>query len=117
MPSANELPCLLSERQQRPRKYPEGYRRGDADPNRRPTIQDLRESGNLEQDAHNVLLLYRPKDKVTGAWTGEDEIIIDKQREGVTGIVAVTYDEHSLTYQPRGYPPNRSRLAEWRKAA
>jgi len=91
--------------------------RRDADPNRRPTIQDLRESGNLEQDAHNVLLLYRPKHRDTGAWTGEDEIIIDKQREGVTGIVAVTYDEHSLTYQPRGYPPNRSRLAEWRKAA
>ena len=74
--------------------------RRDADPNRRPTIQDLRESGNLEQDAHNVLLLYRPKDKSTGGWTGEDEIIIDKQREGVTGVVrGVSYDEHSLTVQ------------------
>jgi replicative DNA helicase len=29
--------------------------RRDANPNRRPTMQDLRESGNLEQDAHNVL--------------------------------------------------------------
>jgi replicative DNA helicase len=77
--------------------------RRDADPNRRPTIQDLRESGNLEQDAHNVLLLYRPKDKTTNDWTGEDEIIIDKQREGVTGVVRVTYDEHSLTYKPRGF--------------
>lgn len=72
--------------------------RRDADPNRRPTIQDLRESGNLEQDAHNVLLLYRPKDKGNGDWTGEDEIIIDKQREGVTGVVPVKYDERSLTY-------------------
>jgi replicative DNA helicase len=72
--------------------------RRDADPNRRPTIQDLRESGNLEQDAHNVLLLFRPKDKSTGDWTGEDEVIIDKQREGVTGIVPVRYDERSLTY-------------------
>jgi replicative DNA helicase len=80
--------------------------RRDADPNRRPTIQDLRESGNLEQDAHNVLLLYRPKDKATGDWTGEDEIIIDKQREGVTGVVRVTYDEHSLTYKPRGFNAN-----------
>lgn len=91
--------------------------RRDADPNRRPTIQDLRESGNLEQDAHNVLLLFRPKDKATGEWTGEDEIIIDKQREGVTGVVYVTYDEHSLTYKPRGFRPNRSRVAELRRAA
>lgn len=75
--------------------------RRDADPNRRPTIQDLRESGNLEQDAHNVLLLFRPKDKSNGDWTGEDEIIIDKQREGVTGIVPVRYDERSLTYVER----------------
>lgn len=75
--------------------------RRDADPNRRPTIQDLRESGNLEQDAHNVLLMFRPKDKSTGDWTGEDEIIIDKQREGVTGVVQVRYDEKSLTYVGR----------------
>lgn len=72
--------------------------RRDADPNRRPTIQDLRESGNLEQDAHNVMLIYRPKDKSNGDWTGEDEIIIDKQREGMTGSVLVKYDESSLTY-------------------
>lgn len=75
--------------------------RRDSDPNRRPTIQDLRESGNLEQDAHNVMLLYRPKDKSTGEWTGEDEIIIDKAREGMTGIVPVVYDNKSLIYKGR----------------
>jgi replicative DNA helicase len=71
--------------------------RRDSTPNRRPTIQDLRESGNLEQDAHNVLLLFRPK-KENGDWSGEDEIIIDKAREGATGVVWVTYDERTLTY-------------------
>ena len=75
--------------------------RRDADPNRRPTLQDLRESGNLEQDAHNVFLLYRPKDKSTGDWTGEDEIIIDKQREGMTGIIPVRYDPKLLVYRER----------------
>jgi replicative DNA helicase len=74
--------------------------RRDNNPNRRPTIQDLRESGNLEQDAHNVLLLYRPKDE-SGAWTGEDEIIIDKQREGLTGSIPVIYDSKTLTYKGR----------------
>lgn len=75
--------------------------RRDSDPNRRPTIQDLRESGNLEQDAHNVFLLYRPKSKETGDWTGEDEIIIDKQREGMTGKINVRYDDCSLSYVGR----------------
>jgi replicative DNA helicase len=66
-----------------------------------PTIQDLRENLNLEQDAHSVLLLYRPNDKTTGDWTGEAKSLSTKRREGVTGIVKVTYDENSLTYKPR----------------
>lgn len=75
--------------------------RRDADPNRRPTMQDLRESGNLEQDAHNVLMLFRPKDKGTSEWTGEDEILIEKQREGVTGMVPVRYDDQKLMFVTR----------------
>jgi len=75
--------------------------RRDANPNRRPTIQDLRESGSLEQDAHNVLLLYRPRDESTSLWTGEDEIIVDKQREGLTGSIPVHYDSKTLTYRGR----------------
>jgi replicative DNA helicase len=75
--------------------------RRDADPNRRPTLQDLRESGNLEQDAHNVLMLHRPKDKGTAEWTGEDEVLIEKQREGVTGVVPVKYDDQKLIYVER----------------
>jgi replicative DNA helicase len=79
-------------------------RRGN-DPNTRPTMQDLRESGNLEQDAHNVLMLYRPKvaDPETGAmdWSGDDKILIEKQREGVTGSVPVRYDDELLCFGAR----------------
>ena len=83
--------------------------RRDANPNRRPTMQDLRESGNLEQDAHNVLLLYRPQESrkdVEGQegppeWTGRDELIVAKQREGLVGWADVRFDEKSLTFQPR----------------
>lgn len=71
--------------------------RGDKDSNRRPTKEDLRESGNLEQDAHNVQLLFREKDD-NGLWTRNDEIIIDKAREGDTGPVPVSYDSKTLTY-------------------
>ena len=63
-------------------------------------MQDLRESGNLEQDAHCVLLLYRPVDG-DGEWTGEDAILCGKQREGVTGHVDVVYDAKTLTFEAR----------------
>jgi replicative DNA helicase len=74
--------------------------RGDKDHNRRPTKEDLRESGSLEQDAHNVQLLFREKDD-NGGWTGNDLIIIDKAREGDVGPVEVAYDPRSLTYRAR----------------
>jgi replicative DNA helicase len=74
--------------------------RGDKDSNRRPTKEDLRESGNLEQDAHNVQLLWREKDD-NGEWTGNDLIIIDKAREGALGPVEVMYDSRTLTYKGR----------------
>jgi replicative DNA helicase len=74
--------------------------RGDKDSNRKPTKEDLRESGNLEQDAHNVQLLWREKNE-EGMWSGNDLIIIDKAREGETGPIDVTYDPKSLTYQTR----------------
>jgi replicative DNA helicase len=49
---------------------------------RRPTLADLRESGELEHDADTVLLLYR-KDM-----TEQDtECIIAKQRDGALGTV------------------------------
>jgi len=78
--------------------------RGDKDLNRRPTKQDLRESGNLEQDAHNVILIFRPKDKQNGQWTGLDELILDKQREGVTGIVPVQFMPSSVRFIGRSAP-------------
>ena len=74
--------------------------RGDKDQNRRPQMQDLRESGNLEQDAHVVLLIYRPVDNV-GNWTFEDEIIIAKQREGVMEHVEVAFDEKKVMFVDR----------------
>lgn len=71
--------------------------------NKRPTLGDLRESGRIEEDADNVLMLYREayyqeRTKSDGesdfdrrarisAVENEMEIIIAKQRQGETGIV------------------------------
>lgn len=68
---------------------------------RTPRIFDLKESGSIEQDAHVILLPYRPQEK-DGRYTGEDVILIGKQREGPTGSIKVQFDPITLTFQPRG---------------
>jgi replicative DNA helicase len=75
-------------------------RPNDRNPNERPTMFHLKESGNLEQDAFNILLLFRPVDD--NGFTGQDEIIIAKQRFGEAGtFVPVTFDKHRVTYVER----------------
>ena len=66
--------------------------------NAKPSKDQLRESGTLEQDADNVLLIYRPgkhgmKDPETQQPYSESatELIVDKQRNGPTGIVELNF--------------------------
>lgn len=67
---------------------------------RTPRIFDLKESGSIEQDAHVIVMPYRPQEK-DGHYTGEDLIIVGKQREGPTGSVKVRFDSVTLTFQPK----------------
>jgi len=60
--------------------------------NKRPMMSDLAMSGSIEQDAANIIFLYRDeiynmdsKDK------GICEVITAKQRQGSPGVVALTY--------------------------
>jgi replicative DNA helicase len=69
--------------------------------NTRPTMQNLRESRDMEAHAHAVLLNYMPVDLETGSFTGEDEIIIGKQRFGAIGTVPVRYDTQFLRFHDR----------------
>jgi replicative DNA helicase len=73
--------------------------------NKRPMLADLRDSGNLEQDADGVWLLYRPAYYLMRGEDGEDsnaalrrkealekkmnvlEIIVAKNRNGAVGTV------------------------------
>jgi len=73
----------------------------DGNENDRPSMISLKESGSLEAHAHAVLLLYRPKDS-DNRFTGEDELVIGKQREGLTGWEPITLDERKLTFRERG---------------
>jgi replicative DNA helicase len=60
---------------------------------KRPKLEDLRESGSIEQDADAVALLHRDDYYVKDAEdSGVMEIIIAKNRHGRTGIIDVYYD-------------------------
>lgn len=57
---------------------------------KRPLLADLRESGNIEQDADLVMFLYRP-DIYSEMDRSQAELILAKQRSGPTGIVELCF--------------------------
>jgi replicative DNA helicase len=69
-----------------------------ANANRRPTMSDLRESSQLENDAHAIVLLHRPWDEDEGRLSSNAELIIAKQRSGETGIFPLILDRRTLTF-------------------
>jgi replicative DNA helicase len=57
--------------------------------NPRPMMSDLRECGDFEQDADVILFVHRPiyyKPDLGDEWKQYGEIIIAKQRDGVSGV-------------------------------
>lgn len=67
--------------------------------NKRPTLASLRESGAVEQDADNVIFIYRDemyeKDSPD---KGLAELIVAKQRNGPTGTVKVRFDRQYTSF-------------------
>ncbi len=65
--------------------------------NHRPALADLRESGSIEQDADQVMFLYRDeyykneKDDPTSVETGTSEVIVAKNRHGELGTVKLAW--------------------------
>lgn len=67
---------------------------------RRPVLSDLREAGDLEQDADVVLLLARDPDDMERA--GELDVIVAKNRHGSTGDVVLAWMGHFATLEDAG---------------
>lgn len=57
----------------------------------RPTLSDLRESGQIEQDADQIIFTYRPEAIKPGARPGQADLIVAKNRGGETGEVTVAW--------------------------
>jgi len=72
----------------------------DGNQNSRPNRFSLKESGSLENDAHSIVLVYRPTSSC-GQPTGEDELIIAKQRHGPVGIEKVYFNPECLRFYER----------------
>jgi replicative DNA helicase len=72
----------------------------DRNQNERPNKFSMKESGSLENDANTILLIYRPSDD-SGRPTGDDEIIIAKQRHGPVGNELVKFESKTMTFYER----------------
>ena len=59
---------------------------------KKPVLSDLRESGNIEQDADQVLFLYKKSE------IDPMEIIIAKHRNGPTGTVITYFNQETMRF-------------------
>ena len=62
----------------------------------RPTMDNLRESGNIEQDANIVVFVHRPDyfdSSKPQSRISQAEIILAKNREGQTGLIKASFDK------------------------
>jgi len=70
--------------------------RGD---NARPKLADLRDSGSIEQDADVVIFIHRDKSEDSSKAREEHtELIIEKHRNGQTGMINMYFDGAKTTF-------------------
>ena len=65
----------------------------------RPELMQLKESGDVENHCHTVLLVHQPYDQ--NGPTREDELIIAKQRHGKIGPILMRFNPRLLKYEER----------------
>lgn len=64
----------------------------------RPRMWDLRESGQIEQDADVIMLLHRPEKYDPADRPGEADLDIAKNRDGETGVVTLAFEGRCVRF-------------------
>jgi replicative DNA helicase len=85
--------------------------------NKRPQLSDLAMSGSIEQDAANVIFLYR--DEVynpDSSDKGTCEVICVKQRQGSPGVVGLTYIGDQTRFEDKEYSWQPPKMREQPKS-
>lgn len=60
-----------------------------------PIMSDLRDSGVIEQEADQIIMLYRPEE-------GAAEVIVDKNRHGECGVVRCIFEPNTMHWKQFG---------------
>jgi replicative DNA helicase len=77
---------------------------------KRPQLSDLRESGQIEQDADLIIFIHRPevyKKHPPPEEKGLAEIIVAKQRQGPTGLIKLAFDKNTTAFKPLPYSDSK----------
>lgn len=64
----------------------------------KPRLSDLRDSGSIEQDADVVMFIHREANEEGGGRKQEAEILIEKHRNGPTGVVKLYFDSEKTSF-------------------
>lgn len=73
-------------------------RASDKRQDKRPTKEDLKESGDLEQDADVIWLLHSDTQETYGQKSVRRELITDKNRNGPTGTIDLSYTLETMRF-------------------
>lgn len=92
-------------------------RKAESRSDNRPKMSDLRESGAIEQDADVVMLLHREdyyhKGEEGYVDTHIAEVIVEKQRQGPTGVVKLVWDGPTMTFKTLAYSSVSEQSGMW----
>jgi len=65
----------------------------------KPRLSDLRESGSIEQDADIVMFIHsEDRDKDPAERTNIVDIVVEKHRNGPTGLIQLYFDKKTTTF-------------------